>query len=387
MPNMNCFGRLENALSRIDAKKTLARSLFAAGLLALALACGMFGKEKEEELLPDLIRTVEKGDLLEEVSESGKITASFEVPIKSKVSGEVLEVLVEEGQTVKQGDLLLTLVDHDYRRDLELAKVGVDRAKLELEAAELERQRREMALASRGISQNEYDSAARQADLAKVNLRRAKVEYEASQDRVSYTRIQSPIDGTVIHRNVEKGELITAGVTATVNGVSQLTIAQTDVLRLEIELNQVDVGRVAVGQEAKILLDAFPGESVTGKVTQVAAAGHRSDQRGVDVFTVKVEVNAADTKVNIKPGMTAEVRIQIGKYPQVVKVPVESVFNEEGKDYIYAIDEKDGAQTKEKREIKIGNRGGRELEIASGLQVGEKYYAAGEVKDLSSDME
>jgi len=365
----------------------LFRGLFAAGLLINALACSMGMNQGKEELLPDLIRTAEKGDLLEEVSESGKITASFEVPIKSKVSGEVLEVLVEEGQAVKAGDLLLTLVDRDYRRDLEMAKVGVDRAKLEMEAAELERKRREQALASRGISENEYDASVRQAELAKVGLRQARVEYDGAQDRVAYTKIYSPIDGTVIHRNVEKGELITAGVTATVNGVSQLTIAQTEVLRLEIELNQVDVGRVKVGQEAKILLDAFPGESVNGKVTQVAAAGHRSEQRNVDVFTVKVEVSAAETKLAIKPGMTAEVRIQIGKYPGVLKVPVESVFNEEGKDYIYAVVDKDGVQTKDKREIKIGNRGGREVEIVSGLQPGEKFYAAGEVKDLASDME
>lgn len=350
------------------------------------VACSM-GDKKDEKLDENLIRTVAKGDLIDEVSEAGKITPRFDVDIKSKVSGEVLAVHVEEGQVVHKGDLLYEILDTEYARNVSLAWVALKEAQLRAENAEVDRQRNEAALNTRGISPAEYDVVKRQVELAQINIDSARIQLQSAQDQLDYTKIMAPIDGVVIVRNVEPGEVVTAGVTATVNGEAQLTIAQMDRLLLEIDLNQVDVAKVKKDQQARILLDAYPGVEVPGLVSQIAASGHTDNTRGIDVFTVKVEVDPSQATVEIKPGMTAEVRIRIGDYPRVLKLPAESVFEEEGKSYVYAIHEKEGKKVKEKAEIQIGHRSDREVEVSSGIAEGDSYYAQAEIKDLSMKMD
>jgi HlyD family secretion protein len=369
-----------------------ARALLALALLAPILACSGLTGGDDEKLDENLIRPVTRGDLVDEVSEAGKITPRFDVDIKSKVSGEVLAVHVEEGQIVKKGDLLYEILDTEYSRNVALARVALKQAQLQAENAEVDRQRKEQALATRGISQAEYDVARREVELAKVNIDGQKVQLQSAQDQLDYTKIRAPIDGVVIVRSVEPGEVVTAGVTATVNGEAQMTIAQMDKLLLEIDLNQVDVAKVDKDQASRILLDAYPGEEVPGTVTQIAAAGHTDPTRGIDVFTVKVEVDPSKSKVEIKPGMTAEVRIQIGTWPNVVKLPAEMVFEEEGKSYVFKVhapvDGKEGdPKVKEKTEITIGHRSDREVEVLTGIAEGDEFYAQAEIKDMSAKID
>lgn len=356
--------------------------LFLLPLTACALGGG--GGDKLDE---NLVRPVARGDIVDEVSEAGKITPRFDVDIKTKVSGEVLSVYVEEGQTVHKGESLYDILDTEYARAVALQKVSLREAQLQAENAEVDRKRKEQALATRGISEAEYDVARRQVELARVGIDAARVQLQSAQDQLAYTKITAPIDGVVIARNVEPGEVVTAGVTATVNGEPQMTIAQMDRLLLEIDLNQVDVAKVKLGHEARILLDAYPGVEVPGVVTQIAAAGHTDTSRGIDVFTVKVEVDPSKSTVEIKPGMTAEVRIRIGTYANVVKLPAESVFEEEGKSYVYVVREKEGKKVKEKQEITLGHRSDREVEVLTGLAEGESYYAQAEVKDLGAKVD
>lgn len=361
------------------------RALWVLALVLPAIACS-FGGGGDEPVDDNLVRSVERGDLVDEVSESGKITPRFEVDIKSKVSGEIAVVRVDEGQAVRKGDPLYEIVDTDYARDVSLARVALERAELELANAEVERRRKEQALASRGVSEAEYDMAVRQVELARVGVREAKVQLQAALDRLAYCKITAPIDGVVIRRNVEPGEVVTAGVTATVNGEPQLTIAQMDKLLLEIDLNQVDVAKVKLGQPARLLLDAYPGVEVPGTVTQIAAAGHTDTTRGIDVFTVKVEVDPAASPVAIKPGMTAEVRIRVGDWADVVKLPAETVFEEDGKSWVYVVRERDGKKVKEKVEVTIGARSDREVQVVAGLSEGDQFYAQGEVKDMAAEI-
>lgn len=362
----------------------MSRLLVIVTLLATLVSCGGGGDDKLDEAL---IRTVERGDLIDEVSESGKIAPRFEVDIKSKVSGEVMAVHVEEGQAVAKGELLYELLDVDYQRELELGQVSLYRARLELGNAEVERGRKEAALKSRGVSEAEYDLAVRQVELARIGVQSGKVELAVAQDRLDYTKVYAPIDGVVIRRNVEVGEVVTAGITATVDGEPAMTIAQMDRLLLELDLNQVDVAKVSTGQHARILLDAYPGEEVPGTVSQIAAAGHLDTTRGIDVFTVKVEVDPSESKVEIKPGMTAEVRIRIGDYADVVKLPAETVFEEDGKSYVWLVTEADGEKTKKKVEVTVGRRSDREVEITAGLTAGDTFYAQADVKDLSAKID
>jgi RND family efflux transporter MFP subunit len=351
----------------------------------LFLACRI-GGGSDDELDENLIRKVERGDIVDEVSESGKIAPSFDVDIKAKVSGEVEAVHVEEGETVAKGDALYEIVDTDYARELSLADVAVRQAQLRLEGAQADLRRMAKAFESHAVSDAEHDVAAREVELRKVELETARVERRAAQDRLEYTHITAPIDGVVIVRNVEAGVVVTAGVSSVVDGEPDLTIAQVDKLMLEIDLNQVDVAKVRTGQKCRIDLDAYPGVEVPGTVTQIAAAGHTDTSRGIDVFTVKVEVDPSQAQVEIKPGMTAEVHIAIGDYADLVKLPAETVFEEDGKSYVYVIKDEDGKKVKSKTEVTIGHRTDREVEIKSGVAEGDEFYAQADVKDLEAEI-
>lgn len=345
------------------------------------------GGKGGDALDENLIRTAALGDIVDEVSEAGKIAPSFDVDIKSKVSGEVQAVHVEEGQLVKKGDLLYEIVDTEYVRNVNQARVSLSRAQLQAANARDDDRRNKGALDANAISQAEYDASHRAAELADLEVQQARIEYDRAREQLAYTKITAPIDGVVIVRNVEPGEVVTAGVTATVNGEAQLTIAQMDRLLLEIDLNQVDVAKIARDQEARILLDAYPDAELPGVVRQIAAAGHNDPARSIDVFTVKVEVDPSKAEVEIKPGMTAEVRVRIGTYANVLKLPAETVFEEDGKSYVFAVREKEGKKVKEKTEIQIGHRSDREVEVTSGLSAGDSYYAAAEVKDLGAKID
>ena len=352
------------------------------------VACSMptFGGG-DDALDPALIRTVERGDLIDEVSESGVIAPSFDVDIKSKVSGEIASVNVMEGEAVAKGAPLYSIVDTEYARDVQLARVQLEQAKLRWESAKVDRDRKAAAYKARGVSGAEADGAAREADIAGSEVKGALVQLDAAEDRLAYCHIKSPIDGVVIVRNIEPGEVVTAGSTATVNGEPALTIAQMTRLVLEIDLNQVDVAKVSVGQTARLLLDAYPGVEVPGKVMQIAAAGHLDGDRGINVFTVKVDVDPAAATVPIKPGMTAEVRVAVGDWPDRVKMPAETVFEEDGKQYVYVVKDATGTPTKEKTEVVLGKRTDREVEVTSGLAAGDKYYAQADVKDLGAKID
>ncbi len=326
---------------------------------------------------------------MEEIIESGKIAPWFEVKIKSRVSGEIKEVYVQEGEPVTKGQLLMEIEDTDLRRQVSLGDINSQEAVLRVKNARLELERNQAAFDARGISKYELDRVTQTLELAKVALERAKVQLATEKDQLSYTRIMAPIDGMVTRRNVEPGEVVTAGVTATVNGEPLLTIAQLDKLQLELALNQVDVARVKAGQKATVTLDAYRDTPVEGEVTSIAAAAHTDTNKGIDVFKVKVSIDPSKAKIDIKPGMTAEVKVHVGTYPQVVKVPVETVFEEDGKHFLYIVkaDSKEPAKkVKEKVEVTLGHKGTEEVEIARGLEPGQQIYTKGDTKDLEMKM-
>lgn len=393
-------GQRSGAPSRLESglegwpRRLLALTLgatLAFSVACISVACNGAGGPggKDDKLEEALIKEVSKGDLVEQIIESGKITAWFEVKIKSRVSGEVKEVLVEEGQAVTKGQLLMVLDDVDYKRQVSSSDIDLREARLRLRNAEIELERNKGAFDARGISKFELDKAQQNLELARVNVDRAAVALDRSRDQVGYTKIYAPMDGRITARNVEPGEVITAGITATVNGEPLLTIAQLDKMRLELSMNQVDVARVKVGQKATVTLDAWRDKPIEGEVSSIAAAAHTDTTKGIEVFTVKIAVDPSQSQLEIKPGMTAEVKIHVGTWPQVVKVPLETVFEEDGKSYIYVVKDdpkKPGAKTREKQEITLGHRGTSEVEVAQGLEPGQKIYTKADNKDLEFKM-
>ena len=333
---------------------------------------------------PNLIVTVKRADLAIEVIETGKVQPLNKVEVKSKVAGQVEKVLVQEGELVKKGALLLKLDATDFRRDVaqrqaDVAQRQADVAQAQnsLEYARLNLDRRQRGLEARGVSQADVDVATTELKAKTVSLRSAQVMLQgaqvalgASEDRLRYTQIVAPMDGTVIQRAIEPGEVVTPGVQATFEGKPLLTVANLGTLVVKTDLNQIDVAKVKLKQKVTLTLDALPGKIYEATISKVAAAATVPKDKPFDVFPTEATLSKSDGL--IKPGMTADVRIHVETKGNILSVPIEALRKEKGKNYLTLITTQKQRQSKKEIEVETGVRSDREVEILSGIKEGDR---------------
>lgn len=318
-----------------------------------------------------LVVVAKRGDLALDILETGKVDARERVELKCKVAGQVTQVLVDEGAQVKKGQLLLVLDPTDYQREVARAQVEVDQARASVALAKTILAQKDAGVRGQVIAANELDVAKHELAARDISVRLAQVALSAAQDRLRYTKVTSPMDGTVIQRGIQPGEVVTPGVQATFEGKALLTVADLATLVVKVELNQIDVAKVRLGQAATLTLDALPGKTYEAKVTKIAPASVRLAGREVDVFPVEAELTSVDGR--ILPGMTADVRIRIDQKPGVISLPIEAVVDEKGKSFVTkVVDGPDGKQSTEKVEVTLGARNDREVEITGGLDEGSR---------------
>lgn len=327
-----------------------------------------------ENIDQSLILTAKRGDLAIEVVETGKIQPREKVEIKSKVAGQVERVLVEEGERVKKGQVLLRLDPIDYRREVSRTEADVAQARNGVEYAAMMLERRKRGLADRGVAQIDVDVAQNDVKVKRVALQTASVALAAAQDRLTYTQIASPMDGTVIQRGIQAGEVVTPGVQATFEGKPLLTIGDLSTLVVKADFNQIDVAKIVLGQKVSLTLDALPGKSYTGKVTRIAPASMQPKGKDIEVFPIEATIDG--TPEGVRPGMTADLRVHLEVKTNVVALPIEAVVRDKdtGKSHVTRVldGEKKGTLKTEKIEVKLGAKNDRQVEITDGIKDGDR---------------
>ena len=352
-------------------RRWLAPTIIVVLLAGGAVLYSRRGGAGPKELDPSLITTVKRGDLAIEVLETGKVQPREKVEIKSKVAGQVLKVFVDAGDKVKKGQLLLQLDPTDYERDVAKCEADVAAAKNALEFSQLSLDRRQKGLEARGVAQMDVDTAAADVRAKKVALQTATVAYNAASDRLHYTRVLAPMDGTVTERGIQPGEVVTPGVQASFDGKSLMTVSDLSTLLVKADLNQIDVAKVQMGQKVTVTLDALPGKTYEATITKIAPASILPKDKQVDVFPVEATLTKSD--LSIKPGMTADVRIHIEKKDHVIALPIEAVVKENGKQFVSKVVAlPNGKQKTDKIEVAVGARNDREIEIQKGISEGDK---------------
>jgi membrane fusion protein, macrolide-specific efflux system len=341
-----------------------------AALAALVVVAGSRGGGAPK-LDTSLMTEVKRGDLAIDVLETGKVRPREKVEIKSKVAGQVEAVLVEEGAQVKTGQLLLRLDTTDYRREVARAAADVAQAQNALEFAQLKLERAKRGLEARGVAQADLDLAANEVKAKQAALLIVNVALSAAEDRLRYTQLLSPMNGTVIERGIQPGEVVTPGVQATFEGKPLLTIGDLSTLIVGIELNQIDVAKVKLGHAVTVALDALPGRTYEAKVTKVAPAATLPKGKEVEIFAVEATLSAPDEA--IKPGMTADVRIHVDKRTNVLTLPIEAVVTEKGNSYVSRLVKATGkASGTAKVQVTLGARNDRDVEILSGVEANDQ---------------
>lgn len=269
------------------------------------------------------------------VKASGEIEPTKQVQISAKVGGEIVDLPVVEGQMVKKGQVLAQIERDIYKaaRDqakaaLQQAQIGVQRAQASL--ADADRNLRLISELYKGqhVSQNDYDQAVYKDDLAKVDLasqqqavQQQRYALDRAQENLAQTTIEAPMAGKIVRLDVEQGESVVPG-TMNLPGSKMMTIADMSRLEAQVDVNEIDIPEVKVGQLTHVHVDALGDKVIDGHVIDIASSGDK-DATGVVRFKVKIALDHPNPA--LRPAMTAKVDIVTAVHRDVVAVPIQAV--------------------------------------------------------------
>ena len=282
------------------------------------------------------VQAVELRTVSSRVKATGEITPETRVDISAKVVGEIIDLPVVEGQEIRSGQLLLEIESDLYeaarnqaRAAVRQAEVSVRRQEVQLADARRNMRRTKELIADGLVSQEALDTAQLALDTAMVEVeaqRHGVDQYQSAlqraEDDLARTTIRSPMDGTVIQLNAEQGETVVPGST-NLPGSVIMTVADMSVLLAEVEVSEVDVVNVALGQEAEVKVDALGTEPQMGHVVEIATSGRRDPTQGTIRFRVKVALDDPDP--SLRPAMTAKVDILTATSNDAMTAPIQAV--------------------------------------------------------------
>ena len=269
---------------------------------------------------------VRQGSFVSSVSASGVVLPIDRVQIKSKASGLVEELPVEEGDIVARGDLICRLDQTDVRAEVEQSQADLDIALAELRQAENTSDRRRQ-LYDRGlISEEELDQFDLALAQAKGRLIRARTNLDQANTRLDETVVTAPITGVILQKYVEVGQIISSGISNVGGGTAIVDIADMTLLHIEAGIDEIDVGKVRVGQLARVFAEAYPDLTFTGEIIRIAPEA--KVVQNVTLFNVVIQVENSEGL--LKSGMNSTVEITVVREDNVLLVPTMTLSEPRG---------------------------------------------------------
>jgi len=298
-------------------------------LLAVAIAAGGYLYLKKERTGPSYrTATVERGEIVDTITATGTLNAVTTVSVGSQISGTIQSLFVDYNSRVRKGEVIAqidpSLLDAaviQARGNLENMKAALLKSKVAVTDTERTYRRNRELLPNGFVAQSDVDSsqtayeqAVAQEKSAEAAVTQAEGALKVAQTNLGYATIRSPVDGIVISRNVDVGQTVAASFQTP----TLFTIAQ-DLTKMQIDTNvdESDIGRAAKGQSVDFTVDAWPEKTFRGKVSQVRNAPIVTQ----NVVTYDVVILVDNRDLLLKPGMTANVTIQVKKYEDILKIP------------------------------------------------------------------
>ena len=332
--------------------------------------------------IPIGVVTAQRKDLTRTITLLGTLVAFSEATLYGKVAGYVKSVPVDKGDKVRRGQTLALLEAPEMVKEVDQAeasfheaRASLDRAKAEadLQAATYKRYSEVHAKDPDAISNQELDEYRSRFDVAnaEVNLAEARVETaRANHGRLvalnEYASITAPFSGVVTARYVDPGALIQAATSST-QGQPIVTVQNLDRIRVYVSVPEIDVRFVHIGTPASLATAAYPGRVFKAAVTRFAEALDPSTR------TMKTEIDIQNPQHVLRPGMYADVTLEIEKLPNVLVIPDSALAVEGSKKLIWVV--RDG--TAHRVEVETGLDDGNQAEIRSGLNAGDEVVLAG----------
>jgi RND family efflux transporter MFP subunit len=295
-----------------------------------------------------------------------------EVKVGAQVSGIVQKLHVEIGTRVKKGELLAEIEETGYKAKADLALAQKGMAETEKKFAELELQRYRALLEQRCVSTQQMESIEKAFELASSRLQQAEADLVYALLQLSYTKVRSPIDGTIASVATQEGETVTASFSAP----TFVTIIDLNRLELWAYVDETDIGRVRKGQSASFSVDTYPGEEFLGVVQAIYPKAEI--QNNVVNYVAVIRFDQRPERI-VRPEMTANLRIYGGKAERVLVVPLTALRRDGNRSYVYLL--ADGVPAK--RYVETGASDKKFAEVRSGLS-GNDQVIVGEIHDQNN---
>ncbi len=366
----------------------------AVALSVVVLGVFLAARRSGKGIDPSRLATVEKGDLARAVVATGKIQPLVRVEIKSKASGIVQRLFVHYGDRVREGDLLAELDREqleagvrESKANLTAAEAAFERNRIEAEGPDLpflklalERARKlyadgliapsllEDADKAHQMGINKQTAARSQAAVSRAEVEKARAAMERAETDLRYATIKSPMDGLVLSRDVEVGDAVSSILILGSQATRVMMLGDVSEVYVLGKVDEADIGRVFLGQRARIVVESFKDKAFEGKVTKISPLGVEKD----NVTTFEVRVSIQNSTGELKTNMTANAEIILEEKKGVLLVPETALVYDKERKASLELPDSRGADGKRKVAVKVGISNGVKAEIVDGVKEGDK---------------
>jgi len=395
--------------SRFKKSKTGLYVGIAVALIALGGAAGIATlKGAAPDVDPSKVAAVEVGTMVKSVVATGKVEPTTKVEIKSKANGIIKALNVDIDRSVRAGDVLVELDKEQLAAALRGAEANLLAARASLEASEAQLkknlveaegpdaefarrafERAKSLFAQNLISQSTLDDAHSVVDVAENRKRAAQSQLAVSQAKVAEARaqvaqakaatdraaedlanatIRAPIAGTVLTRDVEVGSPVSSILNLGANATLVMTIGDIDQVFVRGKVDEADIGRVRLGQPARIRVETFKEKTFIGRVTQISPMGVEKD----NVTSFEVRVSIDNPGKELKANMTANAEIVLEEHANALIVPESAVTYDAQKNAFVSVVSPGAKSGRKKVQVKVGVGNGTKIEVLDGLKAGDK---------------
>ena len=284
----------------------------AVGTLVLIASCKKEAPPPAFQALP-----VERRDIVVSAQASGTIQPDTTVEVKSKASGEVLQVNAETGQVVKRGASLVRIDPRNARNALAQAQADLDVARAKLTNASSQKARADELFKSQSITQQEHEQALLDYADARAGVVRSQVAVDNARIQLEDTDVRAPITGTIIEKDTERGQVISSATSNVSGGTTLMKMADLGLVQVRTLVDETDIGKVQPDQRATVIVDAYPNRPFSGSVLKIEPQAQT--EQNVTMFPVLVRIE--NEQGLLRPGMNSEVEVHVGRRDSVLAVP------------------------------------------------------------------
>ncbi len=380
----------------------------AAGMVLLLGLVALKGLHKGKPIPPEKLVTVERGDIARSVVARGKIEPLTKVEVKSKANGIIQALLLDVGDSVKEGQILAELDKEDLQAQVREAKANqegeeanlhaaiaaaakarIEAANPELEFTRRDHQRAQGLFREKIASEQALDDASRayevarnrqelleasvqtadaQVEQARARVAAAKASLDRAEENLGYATIRAPISGIVLTRPTEVGDAVSSILNLGSAATLIMTLGNVSTVYIKGEVDEADIGKAACGQQVRTKVESFPSESFEGVVKRIDPMG--KEQNNVTTFQVRVTISNPQGK--LRPNMTANAEIVLEEHKNVLLVPEASLVYDQDKHASVQLHDPASKEGWRKVALKTGISNGQRTEVAEGLQAGDK---------------